>query len=466
MLLNKLGGRMWSLLVSRSLSVWLLVAVTLILAVGAFLPNPAFMTKQQVEEMMNEYPFIYWLGERYNSQKLASGYLFGFIGIFLVVSTTMCSIDRLLKRRKSKVASGMYPGDSVMAKAVEIRFDSDYSKDRVLEKLKLWFRKRKMRVYESEGMIVGFRGEAGFWGSVLFHAILIVALIGVAIYYLGGVRASFNITEGQILRLDKSSFFYIEKKPLWRLKVPDVVLMLLSVTTIYDINNPKTAIDHAVGLRLKDMKDGKERTEILKINKPLKIDGMDFLLIRGGFSPWIVITENGKKVFDNFVALRSKDGKEDYFMFRDMIVNVEVYPDFYIKDGMPASKTPIVKNPHFRVEIKKGNKIKEEIIPLNGVFDEGSYQISIPDMKKWVEIQMVKEPGIGLFFIMSFLGIIGLIIRFLDPEERIYIMFLTDGRLQVGTYSKYFPGLINERMAELIRFLNSHFKGEIGAQEA
>lgn len=463
---DKPGGKIWNLLVSRNLAIWLLAVVTLLLAAGAFLPNPSLLTDQQRVEMQKEHPIAYWLGERYNSQKLAKGYFFGLIGVFLIISTTMCSIDRVFKWRKARARSGEIPLAPGQRKGVMVSLQSVMTVTEIAGKLKGWFRKRRMRVFEAEDMIVGYRGEAGFWGSIFFHAILITALVGLVIYYLGGYRASFNITEGQTLHLKRESFFYIEKEPLWGLPVPDVLISLDSVYTTYAPEDPWTAVDHVVKLKVKDLDTGKLSLEEMKINRPIKIDGKDFLLQSGGFSPRVIITNGEKTIFDSFVSLRNRGGREDDFGVEGIHVNITIYPDYYINNGEPDTRTPQLKNPFFGIELIGKEGRQRSIIPIGGTMQWGRYSIHIPDVRRWVILQMTGEPGIGFFFVISFVGILGVLLRFLDPDERIYVRFSGDGRLEVIPYSKYFSGLINERVEELVRFLENSMGEEKSVQGA
>jgi hypothetical protein len=37
-------------------------------------------------------------------------------------------------------------------------------------------------------------------------------------------------------------------------------------------------------------------------------------------------------------------------------------------------------------------------------------------------LELVGEPGIGFFFMVSFVGLIGILVRVIDPDERNYII--------------------------------------------
>ncbi|RMG01720.1 MAG: hypothetical protein D6726_08990 [Nitrospirae bacterium] len=442
------------MLVSRNVAIWLLTLVTLILAIGAFLPNPELLTDSQRVDLQSRHPLIYYLGERYNSEKVAKGYFFGFIGIFLIISTTMCSLDRLFKWRKTRARSGEMPVMPGQRKGREIAVDM-LNRDNIYNRSLDWFKRKRMRVYRDKDLVVGYRGEAGFWGSIFFHAILITALFGLVIYYLGGYRASFNITEGQTLHLKKESFFYIEKEPLWGLRPPDIALKLLSVYTTYAPQDPWTAIDHVVKFEVNDLETGETSMQTMKINKPLIYRGVDFLLQSGGFSPRVMISKGGGVIFDKFVSLKNEGGRADDFPFNGMHISITFFPDYIERDGRHDTRTPQIKNPFFLVAVNTANDSKTELIPLGGTISIEEYKIHIPDIRRWVIIQMVGEPGIGFFFVISFAGLIGVFVRFIDPDERIYLRFKGEGVLEIIPYSKYFSGLIEERVSDLSEYILS-----------
>jgi hypothetical protein len=448
---SRLVGFLWDILASRNIAIVLLSVVTIMLAAGAFLPNPALLSEDYREELKKQNPVIYWLGERYNSERMAQGYLFGFVGVFLIISTTTCSIDRMIKWKKMKATSGVIPAQIGQKEGMVVALISQ-KRDDVAVYLKGWFKRHRMRLFQEEDLMVGYTGKLGFWGSVFFHGMLITALVGLVIYHLGGYRAVFNITEGQSIRLSKEAFFYIEKEPIWGLRPPDVIVSLDSVYTIYAPNDPWSAIDHVVKLKVKKIGSGRIAQETLKINKPIMIEEKEFLLESGGYSPQIIITKDDRPVFRNFVALKNSGGKEDHFLIDGMRIDIRFFPDFYMKDGIPSTRSLQVKNPFFEVIISGKDLINKEIIPLGGIMEAEGYRIHIPELRRWVMIKMVGEPGVGFFFVVSVFGILAELVRFLDPDERVYVRF-KDERLEIFPYSKYFSGLLREKTSELVKEL-------------
>ena len=201
---------LWRFLTSRNTAIVLLIVVSAILLIGAALPNPALMSAADVEKFEKSARFLIVLGENFNSMKIGKSYVFGLIGILLVISTTFCSIDRIIKKIRAKSvrstealpeSKGTTVSISGTLQEVEEKLISLFSKDR-------W----KTEVYDSEGLrtVSARKGDAGFWGSIFFHAILITLLAGLVVYFFTAFYATIRFTEGQELKLTEENFLKIE----------------------------------------------------------------------------------------------------------------------------------------------------------------------------------------------------------------------------------------------------------------
>ena len=454
--------KLWNNVTSRNLAIFLLIIVTTMLAIGAFLPNPVFLREEQKIEMHIKNPTLYWLGERFNSQELASGKIFGFIGGFLIISTTLCSIDRLVKKRRANEGAIFTFPFSTAQKGDKKHFENIDS-IKVEEYGREWFEKQKMDIavqdHESKRIIIGSRGNAGFWGSIFFHFILITALMGLVIYYFGSYRATLGFTEGQSYSLHKDQFVHILEEPVWGFDLPDAEVGLVKQYSLYAKDDPLYPIEHVAVFKVNEFKNKRSWNKEVRINDPLVIGGKEFLLQRGGFSPRIVVkSSDGELTFDSFVALRNERGTSDDITISEGIrVDIKFYPDLIKKGNELDTKTLEVKNPFFMIDVYRGeSQLYKGLVPFNGDASVEGYKISFPEVRRWVELELVGEPGIGFFFMVSFVGLIGIFVRVIDPDERIYII-LEEMKIGINmttyTYSKHFSGLIEDRRAEMVEYI-------------
>ncbi len=452
---------LWKFLTSRNTGIVLLIVVSLFLLIGAALPNPALMYPADVEKLKNESPFLYWLGENFNSMKIGRGYVFGFIGILLIISTAFCSIDRVIKRMKAR--KGSLVELPLEGKGISVKFDDN--PPNIEEKLLSILKKGrwKTRVFDSEGrrIVSAGKGALGFWGSVFFHAILITLIAGLVVYYFSGLYATMVFTEGQELRLSKDNFSKIERMPIFGITLPDLLFRFNRFSVEY--YDDYTAIDYTADFNVVDLKTGKIWNQILKVNKPLRYEGIDFLIILQGYSPNFVLYKNGVPVFDSFVALNFDQDNKDLFKIEEegMHVTAQFFPDMVRRDdGSVYSKSPRPKNPYFGLDIVKGGeRVFRGLVGKGGRVTFGEYRLVFNDLRHWITLNLVRETGIGFFFLCSMIGLVGVLIRGVDPDRRIFVSIQNTNEGQTLTfyhYSKHFEGMLKENLTDIINKL----KGE------
>ncbi len=245
---------------------------------------------------------------------------------------------------------------------------------------------------------------------------------------------------------------------------------LVKQYSIYPESDPWNATEHVAVFRVRELKNEKSWEKIVRINDPLIIEGMKFLLVRGGFSPKIIMRDlEGNLIFDKFVALRNNRGTEDRLSLstEDISMEINFYPDFIREGKNFHTKTLEVRNPFYLLKVyQEDTPVFEGLVPFNGEAEAGGYKISFPEVRRWVEMELVGEPGIGFFFAASFVGLIGVFVRIIDPDERIYIILKGDKNgvdMTSYSYSKHFSGLIEDKRDELVSYIRERIQGVEGS---
>lgn len=450
----------WDFLTSRNTGIILLIVVSLFLMIGAALPNPALMFPAEADRLKSDSPFLFWLGENFNSMKVGRGYVFGVIGILLVVSTTFCSIDRLIARKKSlRAVLPELPSDK---KGIAVEFSNEAVEDELIALLK----KGRWKVGRfPEGLqgredrfITARKGDVGFWGSVFFHAVLITLIAGLVVYYFSGFYATMVFTEGQDLRLTEANLSRIERKPLFGIRLPDLNLMFNSFTAEY--YDDRTATDYAADFDITDLRAGRTWKQILKVNEPFRYGGIDFLMIQQGYSPGFVLYKNGISVFKSYVALNYDFENKDSFTIEEegLVITAQFFADMARRDdGGIYSKSNRPKNPHFGLDIaKRGERVFRGLVGRGGEVFFGEYRLEFHDLRHWITLNLVRETGIGFFFVCSMIGLAGVLVRVLDPERKVFVMvqdYPGGKRVTFYPYSKHFEGMLGESINDIINEL-------------
>ncbi|KPK29347.1 MAG: hypothetical protein AMK70_16010 [Nitrospira bacterium SG8_35_1] len=449
---------LWRFLTSRNTAIVLLTAISLVLLIGAVLPNPALITPERFIELQEKMPALLWLGEQFNSMKVGKSFAFTLIGLLLILSTTFCSIDRLIKKKRT--SSGTLPELPHGKKMGSFTLESRASD---IERALLAAFKRdrwKTISFESKGsrVISGSKGDVGFWGSIFFHAILVTLLAGLIAFYFSGFYASIRISEGQEFILKKDNLHRIDRMPVFGIKLPDLVFTFHKFTVQY--YDDYTATDFTAFFTIKDIKTGKSWEQIFKINEPFRYRGIDFLMVVQGYSPNFILYENDVPVFNSVVALEFDTDFRDSFDIREqgMRIVAQFFPDMERnKDGSVYSKTRRPKNPYFGLEIyKDGIKVIRKLVARGEDITFGPYRLVFRDLHHWITLHLVRETGIGFFFACAMVGLVGVLMRILDPERQILasIEDTSEGCI-VNFYhsSRHFEGLLKENINEIITTL-------------
>jgi cytochrome c biogenesis protein ResB len=198
---------------------------------------------------------------------------------------------------------------------------------------------------------------------------------------------------------------------------------------------------------------------VLRVNEPFRKNGIDYLIIMQGYSPNFVLYKNGLPVFDAFVAL-SAEKPEDSFQIPAEGINIKaaLFPDLVqMEDGGVYSKSPRPRNPFYGLNIiKHGEVIYRGLLGLGKSVEFGEYRLAFPELREWVSLELVKETGIGVFFVISMIGLLGVLVRVLDPDRKIFVKIITlDGELQLTFYhfSKHFNVLLEDEVRKIVRQL-------------
>jgi len=100
--------------------------------------------------------------------------------------------------------------------------------------------------------------------------------------------------------------------------------------------------------------------------------------------------------------------------------------------------------------MKEGQLLYRGLIRLKEQKEFGPYKVVFNDLRYWITLNLVKETGIGFFFWCSLLGLLGLLIRFLDPDRKLFFVF-EKGKVSVVAYSKHFEGILKEQTKALVK---------------
>ena len=435
---------------SRRFAIVLLVLTAVIILVSNLLPNPAMLSTTQLDILKVESPLIYKLSRRFHMMALASNPFFLVIPLLSILSISVCTYLRTLSYLRSRESFGVIPELSAM----KIR-ESLFCNEGADLKQKLVDRGWKVEgsKVDDADILIGRKGAGGFWGSVVFHIGMIVVIIGTLFSMATSYEGIITLTEG--FTRDTLGLFPEDMKEE-RSAFPFQSMELEEFRATYsDENFP---LDYSAAIKTVGRKGEREKHQV-KINLPLKREGVNFVLIKYSFAPRFIVTEKTESddnvVEDAYVNLTvTSTDQLDSFQLPDIGIKVEAkfFPDFEMEEERLLTKSKLPKNPVFLLTFYRWDeKIGSGILPLAKRMDffNGRYTIEFRDLREWVTLSVSQDSGLGVVVAGLFIIVLGLIVRFAQNERKIWlIMSEENGRRMVGLGGKtaYFPAQFEDEL--------------------
>lgn len=161
---------------------------------------------------------------------------------------------------------------------------------------------------------------------------------------------------------------------------------------------------------------------VVRINKPITYKGMTFTLDETGYSPRLILRQEGKQdpLVNSFIALQTfatKGGRQ----YRDFLplpffenrVTVELYPAGNADSNTGAVSTePVIL---IKTEDSKGNLSTTSYLPLNQKTTAGGYEFEFAELRQWASFRTSNDPGYPVVWVALWLGLAALLLRYL-PE--------------------------------------------------
>jgi cytochrome c biogenesis protein ResB len=268
--------------------------------------------------------------------------------------------------------------------------------------------------------------DARFWGSFIFHIGMLVVIATTTFGTLTGFFGRTFLPEGVSVPLGNNDLSTITRSSFDPEETPFMTLRLddFTVTYLEERFPVRYAAAITFGILMKD--NYRIIKESVEINRPFDYEGYRFLLEDGGYSPRVILkTKDGKTLYDSFVRLENETKIEDVFELRgtDLIIQSRFFPDFYKKDGLVGTRSPILKNPAFGIKVNRKRQ-GSGIIIWKGVLKVGEeaefagMTLEFHELRPYVVLLVVNDPTTPWLLGGWVLIVVGLVIRYF-PAIRI-----------------------------------------------
>jgi cytochrome c biogenesis protein len=457
-------------------------ALILLLLLGiAAIPGSLFPQRSQNPIQVKQYfidnpTLAIWL-DRLSLFNVYSSPWFSAIYLLLFISLIGCVLPRSISHLK---AIGAVP--TLTPKYLDrMEYFTEIKKvDLDLAEAKL--RKMRFRVRRDENSISAEKGYARESGNLLFHLSLVLILIAIGVGSLFGSKGDAILNVGDRFINTPTSYDILGfGKYQAEDSLPPFALTIKDFKAEYDPTT-NAPLDYTLTVLAANPVGSQEKTEIIKVNKPLTYGSTKVYLQANGYSPIVIVKDKiGKVIFDgptpflpqdanlssigaikipdmnpqigfvsSFLPTADRDpirgGFSSYPEVLDPRLLISVWKgDLGLNSGVPQSV--------YRIDTSKMERIGLKALVLNESYDFGEGSITFTGWNSWVNLQIVNDPGKGYALLGAILAISGLLISLFTRQRRIWIK---QGRkTQVAGLAKNgIPGLEDE-IKKLVKELSS-----------
>ena len=457
-------------------------ALILLLLLGiAAIPGSLFPQRSQNPIQVKQYfidnpTLAVWL-DRLSLFNVYSSPWFSAIYLLLFISLIGCVLPRSISHLK---AIGAVP--TLTPKYLDrMEYFTEIKKaDLDLAEAKL--RKMRFRVRRDENSISAEKGYARESGNLLFHLSLVLILIAIGVGSLFGSKGDAILNVGDRFINTPTSYDILGfGKYQAEDSLPPFALTIKDFKAEYDPTT-NAPLDYTLTVLAANPVGSQEKTEIIKVNKPLTYGSTKVYLQANGYSPIVIVKDkSGKVIFDgptpflpqdanlssigaikipdmnpqigfvsSFLPTADRDpirgGFSSYPEVLDPRLLISVWKgDLGLNSGVPQSV--------YRIDTSKMERIGLKALVLNESYDFGEGSITFTGWNSWVNLQIVNDPGKGYALLGAILAISGLLISLFTRQRRIWIK---QGRkTQVAGLAKNgIPGLEDE-IKKLVKELSS-----------
>lgn len=487
--------KIWSFFSSVKVGVWLIVIALIASAIGTIYPQEPYIPADAISRD----PAIYYEAQygltgkifyQLGFHNLYSSWWYMLLLALIGISLVICSLDRFVPLYKALKIQKAKRHESFLRRQrfySQTEYVTQEEKQTVIDRLK----KQRYNVRDENGHILAEKGRFSRWGPYVNHIGLIIILIAALLrttplMYLDeyiwldeGEEKVIPGTDGKYYIENKQ--FVLETYDEDDERFQEAIAQegrLIPKNFQTDVVVYKTDGNNITGTEDRE----KYKEYDIRMNHPLKFNG--YSLYQSGYQlnkfaeiTFSIYEENDTdaKPLDQFTVDLS-DPKSEYELENGFHVEIlQYYPDYYLDDGEPASKTDDPNNPAFVFKVVPpenkepetsfvGDVIRvaeeigidpenQELAPMSNVLgqfatnisatEDNKYRVSIEDIefKKTSGITVRRDYTLPLFGLGAIIFMIGVVQGMYWQHRRIWIRPKDEGIMLAAHTNKNWFGL-------------------------
>lgn len=360
--------------------------------------------------------------------------------LLFAVNLSLCTWQQVSRLRTSRLPALERAAEAVTKLRNRTEIPHQVTVDAALSSAADVLRKSGFRKHAANShTLLAVKGVPGGYGMVLFHASLLLIVLGAAVTGLSRFNGYVMIGEGQYYDGRPEMLLYTQRAPLYRNENIPFALRVDSIATEYNkdgiLRDFSTNVSYADG----------NRQHAITYNSPLAHRGYTFHQDKLGYAPRLLITSpEGETLYNGFLIVDTiKDPQGDIYRggahLGNLSLAMEFYPDHIEYQGEHYTRSSRPANPLLLLSITSG---EEELffgpLPLGKAADAGGYTVSFEELRRWTGFLVVYDRGYSLLFAGFFLALIALLLYYLFPLQYIFV-YCSNGSVKLAGRGLRFP---------------------------
>ncbi len=395
---------------SLKLSLFLLILVIPLIALGNIIPQRGRFSPAYIKEWKVEHPLLSKLAELLGLDHLYTTWWFTILFTVLFMNMALITWDLFWRTYRKSKGMHRFTGEAPRYLVLEqMPYNHDW-----LNMFERTLRKRRYNIVKVGGEIYGRKGWAGIWGGTVLHIGLVVLLSGAVISALFRFNGYAELGEGQHIFDREEYYISVNKGALFPGHKKDVAIKLVKVEY-----KQEGKIKHLYSTVT--VTDGKEATvtKTIRMNEPLRFKSLK--IYQGRISgPALLFRIN--------TLLGVNKGYVNLAPFKDGRTGVL----FSIPGSPYQAKADYKKGDGFiNIEVRKAEKLlyRGQMKVNSPVVLEEDTVLILEAIKRWVGLIVVYDPGVVVVFSGFFLAVLGVtFMAVFDPRE-IWVRVKRDGNM-------------------------------------
>jgi cytochrome c biogenesis protein len=454
----------WRQLTSMRTALVLLFLLALAAVPGSLVPQTS-IDAARAAQFADQHPGLAPWYERFSLFSVYSSPWFAATYLLLFISLVGCVLPRSRAHLRAALARPPRAPRNLGRLPVHASAITERTPDEALAEARTALRAQRFRVDLADDALSAEKGYLRETGNLIFHLALLLLLLSVALGHLLGYKANVLLVEGEAFSNTVTAYDTWTPGPLAdESSLAPFTVALDDLKVSYQTGGQQRGAprDFQASVRYTSSPDAEEKSYNLRVNHPLKVDGVKVFLLGNGYAPVFTVRDrDGRVVSRGPVPFLPRDGNLtsvgvvkvtgttpqigfDGFFLPTAIIDQagphSVYPglklprallsvytgDLGVDSGTPQSVYSLDKKGLTQVLGKGGRKLVVGLAPHSSVTLPTGETITMDGVRRWTSLSIARDPGAGPALGSALLALAGLMLSLFVRRRRVWVRASAD----------------------------------------